>query len=133
MLDTQLCFALYSASSRLTAVYRDLLKPYDLTYTQFLVLMALWEQDDVPITQLAERIGVTKATMTPLLKLLEKKGLIERSINAKNERQKQIVLTKAGRALSKDGLQITEQAFCMSGLSKKQAQEIIKLCSLVAK
>ena len=64
-LDTQLCFALYSASNQLTSIYRKLLEPLDLTYTQFIVLMALWEKDDISISELADKAGLGKATMTP--------------------------------------------------------------------
>ncbi|MGI9568294.1 MAG: MarR family winged helix-turn-helix transcriptional regulator [Desulfobulbia bacterium] len=132
-LDNQLCFALYSASNRLNAIYRDLLKPYHITYTQFLVLMALWEKDDLSISALAERVGLSKATMTPLLRLLEKKQLIQRQIKPDNERQKNIVLTKSGQQLSQKSAAITQEAFCASGISQKQAREIISLCQQIAK
>ncbi|MEM7316007.1 MAG: MarR family transcriptional regulator, partial [Planctomycetota bacterium] len=67
-LDDQLCFALYSASNRLTNIYRPILESMGLTYTQFVTLMALWEKDDVSISQLAQTTGLSKPTMTPLLK-----------------------------------------------------------------
>ncbi|WP_210418713.1 MarR family winged helix-turn-helix transcriptional regulator [Aliikangiella coralliicola] len=131
-LDSQLCFALYSASNRLTSIYRPILEPLGLTYTQFIVLMALWEEDNISISRLAERAGLSKATMTPLLKRLEQKQLIQRQYLADNERQKNIVLTKAGRELSQKSEAITEQAFCETGLSKKQASEIIRLCRKIS-
>lgn len=127
-LDQQLCFALYSASSKLTSIYRPLLDPLDITYTQFVVLMALWEEDGIAISRLAERTSLSKATMTPLLKRLEQKGLIERQTLKENERQKNIVLTNAGKKLSKQSIDITEQAFCGTGLSRKEAEQAIKLC-----
>jgi len=96
-LDNQLCFALYSASSRLNAIYRPILASYGLTYTQFIVLMALWENDSVSISYLAKTTGLTSATMTPLLKLLEKKKFITREIMTGNERQKNIALTPEGK------------------------------------
>lgn len=126
-LDSQLCFALYSASSHLTSIYRPLLEPLDLTYTQFIVLMALWEEDEVSISQLAERAHLSKATMTPLLKRLEQKELISREMLEGNERQKNIVLTDSGRALSKKSKAITDNAFCATGLSKQEADTLIEL------
>jgi DNA-binding MarR family transcriptional regulator len=132
ILDQQLCFALYSASSRLTSIYRPLLDPLDLTYTQFVVLMSLWEEDGVAISRLAERTCLSKATMTPLLKRLELKGLVERQRLSGNERQKNIVLTKAGKQLSKKSIGITEQAFCGTGLSRKEAEQAINLCQKIA-
>lgn len=130
-LDTQLCFALYSASSQLTSVYRELLEPLNLTYTQFIVLMALWEKDHIPISELAYKAGLGKATMTPLLKRLEQKKLINRKTLSSNERQKMITLTESGRKLSQHSMDITEQAFCATGLSKKQANDMIEHCHAV--
>lgn len=127
-LNEQLCFALYSASNHLNSIYRPLLEPLNLTYTQFLVLMALWEKDAVSISKLAEQTHLSKATMTPLLKRLEQKKFIERQRLPNNERQKSIVLTELGRKLSKRSKQITQQAFCETKLTKKQANDIIALC-----
>lgn len=130
-LDNQLCFALYSASSHLTALYRPLLEPMNLTYTQFIVLMSLWEKDNVSISYLAKEAGLSKATMTPLLKRLEQKELIQRQMLEGNERQKNIALTELGRALSAQGKEVTEKAFCASGLTKAQAKEMIELCQTI--
>lgn len=130
-LDNQLCFALYSASNRLSSIYRPILKTFDLTYTQFIVLLALWEEDGISISHLAKRTGLTNATMTPLLKLLEKKKLITRQLLAGNERQKDIVLTDAGRRLSFKSKEITQEAFCSTGLTKKQAKEMILCCQQI--
>lgn len=127
-LDSQLCFALYSAANHLTGIYRPLLDPLDLTYTQFIVLMALWQEDNLPISQLAIKVGLSKATMTPLLKRLEQKKLILREIPEDNERQKNIVLTEEGRALSLQSAEVTEKAFCATSLTKKQADTLIALC-----
>ena len=132
-LDTELCFALYSASNRLSSIYRPILEPYNLTYTQFIVLMALWEEDGISITRLAETTGLSNATMTPLLKRLENKSYITRKVLADNERQKSIELTKAGRDLSLISGDITKQAFCSTGLTKTQATEMIRCCKQVAK
>ena len=127
-LNEQLCFALYAASNQLTSIYRPLLEPLGLTYTQFIVMMVLWETDNISISLLAKKTQLSKATMTPLLKRLEQKKLIERQRLENNDRQKNIVVTSEGRALSKDSKRITEQAFCMSNLSKEQAKTVISLC-----
>lgn len=130
-LDNQLCFALYSASNRITAVYRPLLEPLGLTYTQFVVLMALWEEDNISISRLAGRAGLSKATMTPLLKRLEQKGLIRRNVLPDNERQKAIVLTDAGRKLSRKSGDITSKVFCATGLTMQEATNMIRLCKRI--
>jgi DNA-binding MarR family transcriptional regulator len=127
-LNEQLCFALYSASHSLISIYRPLLEPLGLTYTQFIVLMALWEQDNISISQLAKTTRLSKATMTPLLKRLEQKSLIERQTLPENERQKNIVLTESGRDLSKQSTSITKKAFCLSRLSAEQAKQVIEIC-----
>jgi DNA-binding MarR family transcriptional regulator len=127
-LDNQLCFALYSASNSLTSIYRPLLEPLGLTYTQFIVLMVLWQEDKISISKLAAEAGLSKATMTPLLKRLEQKSLIKRKILPSNQRQKSIVLTENGRKLSQYSADITEQAFCATGLSKQQANAMIGQC-----
>ncbi len=130
-LDNQLCFALYSASNRITAIYRPILASHDLTYTQFIVLMSLWKKDGVSISYLAKKTGISNATMTPLLKLLEKKQFITRQMLPENERQKNIVLTNKGKDLSLASEAITEQAFCETGLTKTQSKELIKYCSSI--
>ena len=132
-LDSQLCFALYSATNTVEQMYRPLLERYDLTYTQYIVLMSLSEEDGISITTLAERIGVANATMTPLLKRLEAKGLLTREVRGDNERQKSVVITPSGRALFKEAFRVTEQVFCGTGLTVKQASELIRLCKLITK
>ena len=131
-LNEQLCFALYSASNSLTKIYRTLLEPYGLTYPQFVVLMALWQEDNVSITQLAKKTGLSKATMTPLLRRLEQKGLIERQRLENNERQKNIALTEKGHALSGESGAITEQVFCSTNLTLEEAQSIIAACHQIS-
>ncbi|WP_163835246.1 MarR family winged helix-turn-helix transcriptional regulator [Spartinivicinus ruber] len=127
-LNDQLCFALYAASNAVTRYYQPLLKPLDLTYPQFVVLMALWENEGISISQLAAKTGLTKPTMTPLLKRLEQKALVERQAEPGNDRQKSIVLTEAGRSLSKQGGEIAQKVFCATGLTEQQAREQIELC-----
>jgi DNA-binding MarR family transcriptional regulator len=107
------------------------LESINLTYTQFIVLMALWERDNVSISYLAAQAGLSKATMTPLLKRLEQKELIQRQRLDGNDRQKNIVLTDQGRALSVQGEEAAEKAFCATGVSKEQAKEMINLCQRI--
>ena len=127
-LDEQLCFALYSASSRLTAIYRPILKSLNLTYPQFVVMMALWEQDEISITELASKTGLSKPTMTPLLRNLQEKDYIELLRVPTNERQKCVTTTLQGKELASRGFESAQAAFCASGLTDKQAQTMISLC-----
>lgn len=98
-LDNQLCFRLYTASRLVTQAYRPLLEKLDLTYPQYLVMMILWEQDDVCISTITERLMLETNTVTPLLKRMEDLGLIKRMPSKEDARQKIISLTTKGRKL----------------------------------
>ncbi|WP_226803897.1 MarR family winged helix-turn-helix transcriptional regulator [Amylibacter sp. SFDW26] len=130
-LDSQLCFALHSASNKIDQMYRPLLATHGLTYAQYIVLMSLSEKDNVPITVLAKKLGVSKATMTPLLRRLEAKNLVTRKIESTNERQKQVKLTQEGLALLSESCDATDKVFEDTGLTKAQADGLIALCKVI--
>jgi len=98
-LDDQLCFSLYRTSRALTALYRPLLERMGITYPQYLVLMALWEQDGQSVRELSDRVDLDSGTMSPMLKRLAALQLVTRERSVADERQVQIRLTEAGRAL----------------------------------
>jgi DNA-binding MarR family transcriptional regulator len=98
-LDDQLCFPIYAASRRIQAVYRPLLDPLGLTYPQYLVMLVLWEGDDVSVSHIGERLALDSGTLTPLLKRLEAAGRVRRARDADDNRVVRVVLTDAGRAL----------------------------------
>ena len=97
--DNQLCFALYSASLATTKLYKPLLKPWGLTYPQYLAMLALWEKDDCMVSELGERLFLDSGTLTPLLKRMESAGWLQRQRDSEDERRVRVVLTEAGRAL----------------------------------
>ena len=131
MLGKQVCYALYSTSGAITQAYRSLLEPLNLTYPQFVVMMALWQQDNISLTELASTVGLSKPTMTPLLKRLELLGYITREFEPGNERQKRIALTSLGRSFSSDAGQVAQQALCATGLNNNEAEQLIFLCQKV--
>lgn len=98
-LDNQVCFALYSASLAMTKLYKPLLEAIGLTYPQYLVMLVLWEQDGLTVSELGERLYLDSGTLTPLLKRLETGGHLRRERDAADERRVRISLTEAGRAL----------------------------------
>ena len=98
-LDNQVCFALYSASLAMTKLYKPLLDALGLTYPQYLVMLVLWEQDGVTVSELGERLFLDSGTLTPLLKRLEAQGQIARLRDVQDERRVRITLTAEGRAL----------------------------------
>ncbi|MGD8107271.1 MarR family winged helix-turn-helix transcriptional regulator [Pantoea sp. FN0302] len=111
-LDSQLCFALYSANLAMHKLYRQLLTQLDITYPQYLVMLVLWERDDITVSDIGERLFLDSATLTPLLKRLEAAGLVLRQRSRQDERQVVVTLTEAGRALRAKALSIPEAVVC---------------------
>lgn len=114
-LDNQFCFALYSASLAMTKAYKPFLDAIGLTYPQYLVMLVLWQQDDVLVKTIGERLFLDSGTLTPLLKRLEAASLIARTRDDADERQVRITLTREGRALKKKAQGIPFQMLCASG------------------
>jgi DNA-binding MarR family transcriptional regulator len=98
-LDQQLCFALYATSLAMTKLYKPLLEPLGLTYPQYLVMLVLWEDDGLTVSELGARLTLDSGTLTPLLKRLELLGLVQRLRDSADERRVRLQLTPAGRAL----------------------------------
>jgi DNA-binding MarR family transcriptional regulator len=133
LLDNQLCFALYSASNAIVRAYRPLLDKLDITYPQYLVLLVLWQQDEISLKQLGEQLFLDSGTLTPLLKRLESKGLIRRERNERDERLRVLKLTVEGNALKKLAADIPVQMRDQLRLSDTQLQLLKAHCELVQK
>jgi len=131
LLDQQVCYSLYSTSSLITLAYRSLLEPLKLTYPQFVVMMSLWQNDNISVTKLAKTVGLSKPTMTPLLKRLELAGYITREFELSNDRQKNVALTSLGQSLAPDAEKVAQQALCATNLSNDEAKLLISLCKKV--
>ena len=116
-LDDQLCFAVYSAGIAINRAYRPLLDELGITYPQYLVLLALWEQDGQTIGAIAERLALESSTITPLVKRLEAGGLLSRERNPADERQVFVRLTGAGRAMQAKSVCLAERLLEKSKLS----------------
>jgi DNA-binding MarR family transcriptional regulator len=116
-LDNQLCFALHAASRAMTAAYQPLLEALDVTYPQYLVLLTLWEEDGARVSRIGERLHLDSATLTPLLKRLEARGVVERRRSAEDERVVEIFLTPAGKRLQKKALSVADGILCKMQLS----------------
>ena len=118
LLDEQLCFALYSTSLGLNKVYRKLLEPLGLTYPQYLVMLVLWEVDGLTVSALGDKLFLNSTTLTPLLKRLEKAGLISRRRSVADERNVIISLSDTGRRLKARATEVpacVAAAMSMSG------------------
>ena len=105
-LENQLCFPLYAASREVTKLYHPMLTDLNLTYTQYLVMMVLWETDPITEKEMGKRLHLDSGTLTPVLKSLEAKGYIVRSRSKEDERVVCVVLTDEGNALKKKAAHI---------------------------
>jgi DNA-binding MarR family transcriptional regulator len=115
-LDEQLCFAAYTVSQAFNRAYRPLLDPLGLTYPQFLVMLVLWEGDNIAISDIGSRIHLDSGTLTPLLKRLEANGFVKRQRNPKDEREVRISLTPAGQTLRRKAAAARAQVACATNL-----------------
>ena len=118
-LDNQFCFALYSASLAMTKTYKPILDKIGLTYPQYLVMMVLWQQDNILVKDIGESLFLDSGTLTPLLKRLEAAGIIVRTRDQQDERQVRITLTPAGKNLKKAAKEIPLQIMCASGQTRE--------------
>ena len=119
-LDHQLCFALYAATHALTRAYRAGLEQAGLTYTQYLVMLVLWECDNVSVGTIAHRLELDSATLTPMLKRLETAGFISRKRNRDDERVVEIKLTKSGNELQHEIARVQQGVECQTGLCNEE-------------
>ena len=120
-LDEQLCFALYSASRAMTRAYAPVLEGLGLTYPQYVVMLVLWEQDDLSVGELGAPLGLDSGTLTPLLKRLEEAGLVSRTRGAEDERVVRIGLTAAGRKLEQKAREVPAALVCRAGFTPSKA------------
>src|SRR5882762_2079768 len=116
-LDNQICFAIYSTAHAFNRVYKPLLDRLGLTYPQYLVMLVLWERDDVPLKDIGEKLFLDSGTLTPLLKRLEAQGLIKRTRSTEDERQVLIALTAKGQALREEARAVPQSILSSSACS----------------
>ncbi len=123
-LDDLLCFGVYSTNHAMNKVYSPLLKNIGLTYTQYLVMIALWEKDRQLVGEIGEKLFLATNTLTPLLKRLEKNGLIERIRSKEDERQVTVHLTKKGKHLESEAICIPEKILEATGMKESEIEVI---------
>lgn len=128
LLKNQLCFPMYACSRKIIGSYTPYLKPLGLTYTQYVVMMVLWEHENVNVGQLGDILRLDAGTLTPLLKRLEKAGYVTRERSKEDERITIISITPAGEALKE---QCKDIPFKLSSkgspLGEKEAKELYRL------
>ncbi|UWF76737.1 MULTISPECIES: MarR family winged helix-turn-helix transcriptional regulator [Microbacterium] len=115
-LENQLCFAMVTAARNVVAVYRPILEPLGLTHPQYLVMLALWERAPRALHDLAADLAMDPASASPLVKRLERDGLVRRTRSAQDERRLDIELTDAGRALRARAVEVPKQVMARVGM-----------------
>ncbi len=124
LLDNQLCFALYVASKELIKKYKVLLKEYDLTYTGYIAMLALWEKDNIKVKELGERLYLDSGTLTPLLKKLEKQDYIIRERSSEDERIVYIRLSNRGLAMKEHAIKVPEELICNLNMNLSEISDL---------
>lgn len=120
-LDWQLCFPLYVCAKELIKKYKPFLDPLEITYTEYITFMALWEEDNISIKDLGQKLFLDSGTLTPLLKKMEKQGFVTRNRSSKDERTVYINLTQKGIELQDKAKHIPEQMGTCLPISLEEA------------
>ena len=123
-LENQLCFALYACSREITKLYKPHLESLGLTYTQYITLLVLWEQDNIKIKQLGKILHLDSGTLTPLLNKLEKADIVTRIKDNNDERNVFVKLTVKGNEMKDKAKEIPAKVFCSKELSIDQAIDL---------
>lgn len=127
-LDRQVCHSLYSATNALVRAYRPLLAELDLTYPQYLVMMSLWQRDGISISQLSKHTRLDAGTLTPLLRRLQDKGLVDIHVARDDERRRVVNVTRQGQSVKKSAQKIPGQIACTADMPTEDALKLKMLC-----
>lgn len=111
-LENQLCFSLYALSREVIKMYKPLLDPFGLTYTQYVTMMVMWEREQIAFKELGSRLYLDSGTLTPVLKKLESKGLILKYRDKEDDRVVIVELTDTGRELKERIVEVPEKILC---------------------
>ncbi|MBR5113760.1 MAG: MarR family transcriptional regulator [Oscillospiraceae bacterium] len=126
-LSNQLCFPLYAAARSVVNLYTPYLKPFGLTYTQYIVFLALWERDGVSVGELCGRLMLDNGTLSPLLKKMQEAGYVERTRSAGDDRVVVVTLTEKGRALQEKAKDVPREVGGCVALSPEKAGALYAL------
>ena len=126
-LENQLCFPLYACSKEIVRAYKPYLDEFDLTYTQYITMMVLWEHRELRAKELGQRLYLDSGTLTPLLKRLEEKGYVTRRRSKEDERDLIVTLTKQGEALKERAVTVPQRLAACVALDPQKAQTLYAL------
>lgn len=123
-LENQLCFPLYACSREIVKRYKPFLAQIDLTYTQYIAMMVMWERKSVNVKELGEYLYLDSGTLTPLLKKLEAKGFVTRERSDKDERNLVVAITDEGEKLKEKAVEIPLQIAGCTNLSAEEGMQL---------
>jgi len=126
-LDNQLCFPLYAVSKEIIRRYKPFLEEIDLTYTQYIAMMVMWEEKSICVKDLGSRLFLDSGTLTPVLKTLEKKGYITRSRSKDDERVLDVAVTTAGMELREKAKNIPMQIGGCVSIEQEEAEQLYSI------
>jgi DNA-binding MarR family transcriptional regulator len=126
-LENQICFPMYACSREIIKKYKPYLDKIDLTYTQYITMMVMWEEKEINVKELGEKLLLDSGTLTPLLKKLEAKGFITRERSKQDERNLIVRITDNGEKLKEEAVSIPCEMTKHSKLSAKEAETLYKL------
>lgn len=127
LLENQLCFPLYACSKEIVRRYKPFLDELDLTYTQYITMMVMWEQEELTVKELGERLFLDSGTLTPVLKKLESKGYVSRERAKEDERNLDVQITEAGRVLKEKAAGIPGKMAACFTLSQEDAMTLKRI------
>ena len=126
-LDNQLCFPVYALSRLIIREYQPLLDKLQLTYPQYLVMLVLWEKDQITVNEISQKLILNTNTTTPLLKRMEAQGLISRTRSKSDDRKVIISLTEAGMALKEQAVRVPEELISRVSSQEINMEEMLKV------
>lgn len=126
-LENQLCFPLYAASKEIVRQYKPFLDKLDMTYTQYITMMVMWEHKELTVKELGQYLYLDSGTLTPLLKTMEKKGWVERNRSKEDERVLNVSITESGEKLKELAADAPEQMADCVKLNPEEAMQLYKI------
>jgi len=126
-LENQVCFPLYALSREVIKLYKPLLEPFDLTYTQYITMMVMWEEEEILFKDLGKRLFLDSGTLTPVLKKLEKKGLVTKYRNKDDDRVVTVEITQKGKAMKEEITKVPEDMYKSFKGDREKLIELKKL------
>ena len=132
-LENQLCFPLYALSREIIKLYKPFLEKFDLTYTQYIAMLVLWEEEKITFKCLGKKLHLDSGTLTPVLKKLEANDLIKKYRSTEDDRIVIVEITEKGLKLKNEILEVPEKMYCASGLNIEEVKDLKGILDKVLK